>query len=239
MHFGCLLISENNSEETIYEEMEKYSECSEEYFELEDYTDEVIEKYNCEIDTIKRNNGEFSFELKKFLKQYPNFSNYAYKEFGYETHEMEGGEKYGYLSNPNSFYDWCVIGGRWRLTLSNKNNEVITSFKLKDLNFEDTGFIKYFSEIWNKIFDKNYIYKNREEEIDFKDYRAIIESEQLTKEDFIDKYKSYNLSGIEWIVWPDGEEMFETSKKEPVIERLKELKKKYPEHYITVIDCHI
>ena len=33
--------------------------------------------------------------------------------------------------------------------------------------------------------------------------------------------------------------MFETSKKEPVIERLKELQKKYPEYYITVIDCHI
>ena len=216
MHFGCLLISENNSEETIYEEMEKYSECSEEYFELEDYTDEVIKKYNCEIDTIKRNNGEFSFELKNFLEQYPNLSEYADKEFGYATHKIKDGERYGYL-----------------------NNEVITSFKLKDLNFENNGFIKYFSEIWNKIFDKNYICKNREEEIDFKDYRAIIESEQLTKEDFIDKYKSYNLSGIEWIVWPDGEEMFETSKKEPVIERLKELQKKYPEHYITVIDCQV
>ena len=107
------------------------------------------------------------------------------------------------------------------------------------MNFEDTGFIKYFSEIWDKIFDKNYICKNREEEIDFKDYREIIKSEKLTKEDFIDKYKSYNLSHIEWAVWPDGEEMFDTSKKGPVIERLKELQKEYPEHYITVLDCHV
>ena len=239
MHFGCLLISENNSEETIYEEMEKYSECSEEYFELEDYTDEVIEKYNCEINTIKKNNGEFSFELKKFLKQYPNLSNYAYKEFDYATQETKDGERYGYLNNPNSFYDWCVIGGRWRLTLSNKNNEVVTSLKFKELNFEDTGFIKYFSKIWDKISDKSYIYKNREEEIDFKDYIDIIKSEQLTKEDFVKKYKSYNLSGIEWVVSPDCYEMFDTSKKEPLIERLKELQKEYPEHYITVIDCHI
>ena len=36
MHFGCLLISEDNSENTIYEKMEKYSECSEKYLELED-----------------------------------------------------------------------------------------------------------------------------------------------------------------------------------------------------------
>jgi hypothetical protein len=239
MHFGCLLISEDNSEDIIYEEMGKYSESNEEYFELEDYTDEVINKYIVELNEIKKNNGEFSFEIKDFLKKYPSISNYAYKKFDYETHEMKDGEKYGYLSNPNSFYDWCVIGGRWRLTLSNKNNEVATSFKFKDLNFEDTGFIKYFSEIWDKIFDKNYIFKNREEEIDFKDYKEIIESKQLTKEDFINKYKSYNLSSIEWIVWPDGEEMFETSKKEPVIERLKELQKEYPEHYITVLDCHI
>ena len=239
MHFGCLLISEDNSEDTIYEEMERYSECSEKYLELEDYTDEVIEKYNCEINTIKKNNGEFSFELKNFLEQYPNMSEYADKKFGYETHETENGEKYGYLNNPNSFYDWCVIGGRWRLTLSNKNNEVVTSLKFKDLNFEDTGFIKHFSEIWDKIFDKSYICKNKEEEIDFKDYKEIIKSEQLTKEDFIDKYKNYNLSHIEWVVWPNGEEMFETSKKGPVIEKLKELQKEYPEHYITVLDCHI
>jgi len=239
MHFGCLLISEDNSEDAIYEEMDKYSECSEEYLELQDFTDEVVEKYNCEINEIKKDNGEFSFEIKNFLKKYPSLSEYADKEFDYATHKTKDGEKYGYLSNPNSFYDWCVIGGRWRLTLSNKNNEIVTSLKFKDLNFEDTGFIKFFSELWNKIFDKSYICKNREEEIDLKDYREIIKSEQLTKEDFVEKYKSYNLSGIEWIVWPDGVEMFDTSKKEPLIERLKELQKEYPEHYITVLDCHI
>lgn len=238
MHFGCLLISEDNSEDTIYEEMERYSECSEKYLELEDYTNEVIEKYIATLNEIKKNNGEFSFETKDFLKKYPSLSTYAYKEFGYETHETENGEKYGYLNNPNSFYDWFVIGGRWSLTLSNKN-KVITSCKFKDLNFEDTGFIKYFSEIWDKIFDKNYIYKDKEEKIVFKDYRKIIESEELTKETFIDRYKTYNLYGIEWVVWPDGEEMFETSKKGPVIERLKELQKEYPEHYITVLDCHV
>lgn len=68
MHFGCLLISEDNSEDAIYEEMEKYSETNEDYFELEDYTDEVINKYNTELNKIKKDNGEFSFELKKFLK---------------------------------------------------------------------------------------------------------------------------------------------------------------------------
>ena len=176
MHFGCLLISEDNSEGAIYDEMDKYSECSEEYIELEDHTDEIIDKYIAELNEIKRNNSEFSFEIKDFLKKYPSLSEYAGKEFDYATHETKDGEKYGYLYNPNSFYDWCKIGGRWRLTLSNKNNEVITNCKFKDLNFEDTGFIKYFSEIWDKIFDKNYICKNREEEIDFKDYREIIVS---------------------------------------------------------------
>lgn len=239
MHFGCLLISEDNSEDIIYEEMGKYSESNEEYFELEDYTNEVIDEYNAELNQIKKDNGEFSFELKNFLKQYHNLSDYAYKKFCYETHEMKDSEKYGYLSNPNSFYDWCIIGGRWSLTLNNKNDEIVKTCKLKDLNFEDTGFIKYFSEIWNKLYDENYICKNREEEIYFKDYKEIIESEQLTKENFIDKYKDYNLSGIEWIVWPDGAEMFDTPKKEPVIEKLKELQKEYPEHYITILDCHI
>ena len=238
MHFGCLLISEDNSEDTIYEEMEKYSECNEDYFELEDYTDEVIDKYFAELNQVKKDNGEFSFEIKDFFKKYPSLSVYADKEFDYRTHKIENEEKYGYLINPNSFYDWCVIGGRWRLTLSNKNNEIATSFKFKDLNFEDTGFIKYFSKIWDKLHDKN-ICKDKEKEIDFKYYKEIIESEKLTKENFINKYKSYNLSGIHWIVWPHGEEMFEVSKKEPLIEKLKELQKEYPEHYITILDCHI
>lgn len=111
MHFGCLLISEDNSEDAIYEEMDKYSEYSEKYLELQDYTDEVIEEYIEKINEIEKNNGKFSFEIKDFLKKYPSISDYAYKEFGYETYEIENGEKYGYLSNPNSFYDWCEIGG--------------------------------------------------------------------------------------------------------------------------------
>lgn len=239
MHFGCLLISEDNFEDTIYEKMEKYDESNEEYFELEDYTDEVIDKYNAELNQIKKDNGEFSFELKNFLKQYFNLSIYAKKEFCYETQETKYGEKYGYLKNHNGFYDWFVIGGRWKFTLSNKNNEVITSFKFKDLNFEDTGFIKYFSKLWDNLFDKNYIFKDKKEKDDFEYYKRIIKEESLTKETFVDKYKSYNLYGIEWIVWPDEAEMFDTSKKEPVIEKLKELQKEYPEHYITILDCHI
>lgn len=239
MHFGCLLISEDNSEETIYEEMGKYSECNEEYFELEDYTDEVIEKYNCEINTIKKENGEFSFELKNFLEEYHNLSEFASKEFGYETQENKDGERYGYLSNPNSFFDWCEIGGRWKLALSNKNNEIVTSMKFKDLSFEDTGFIKHFSELWDKIFDKNYICKNEEEENCFIVYKKIIESEKLTKETFINKNKSYNLSGIKCIVHSNDYEMLEEVDKGMLIERLKFLQKEYPEHYITVIDCHI
>lgn len=239
MHFGCLLISEDNSEDTIYEEMKEYSECNEDYFELEDYTDEVIDKYIAKINQIKKDNGEFSFELKRFFKEYPSLSTYAKKEFGYETQETKYGEKYGYLNNPNSFYGWCVIGGRWKLTLNNKNNEIVTSCKLKDLNFEDTGFIKYFSEIWNKLYDENYICKNEEEKENFEYYKRIIESEKLTKEDFIDKHKSYNLYGIDYIVWPNNYETFDTSEKGPVIEKLKELQKEYPEHYITVLDCHV
>ena len=66
MHFGCLLISEDNSEDIIYEEMGKYSESNEEYFELEDYTDEVINKYIVELNEIKKNNGE---RIRKTIKR--------------------------------------------------------------------------------------------------------------------------------------------------------------------------
>lgn len=49
-----------------------------------------------------------NYPLKKIYK---TLKEYAEEYHGYVYNEKEDG--YGYYSNPNAFYDWYVIGGRW------------------------------------------------------------------------------------------------------------------------------
>ena len=49
-----------------------------------------------------------NYPLKKLYK---TLGEYAEQYHGYVYNEEEQG--YGYYSNPNAFYDWYVIGGRW------------------------------------------------------------------------------------------------------------------------------
>lgn len=49
-----------------------------------------------------------NYPLKKVYK---TLKKYAEEYHGYVYNEEEEG--YGYYSNPNAFYDWYVIGGRW------------------------------------------------------------------------------------------------------------------------------
>lgn len=46
-----------------------------------------------------------------YKKIYKTFDDFAKKCCGFTYNEHFGG--YGYTFNPNAFYDWCVIGGRW------------------------------------------------------------------------------------------------------------------------------
>ena len=46
-----------------------------------------------------------------YKKLYKSFEEFAEKGKGFTYNEHFGG--YGYTYNPNAFYDWCVIGGRW------------------------------------------------------------------------------------------------------------------------------
>lgn len=53
-------------------------------------------------------------------KMYKSFEECAEKFFGLEYDEEYGG--YGYMRNPDSFWDWYRIGGRWPLAFLVKND---------------------------------------------------------------------------------------------------------------------
>lgn len=55
-----------------------------------------------------------------FRKIYSSFSEYATDYCGYSYNEEE--DQYGYFSNPDAFWDWYVIGGRWPYELLVKDD---------------------------------------------------------------------------------------------------------------------
>ena len=60
---------------------------------------------------------------------YESLEVYANDYHGYEPHEIDGVTKYGYFDNPNSKWDWYVIGGRWNGQLGGKNVRPAQWFK--------------------------------------------------------------------------------------------------------------
>jgi len=52
-----------------------------------------------------------AFEKYPFKKAYKSMADYAERYCYHDYHEEQ--QAYGYYTNPNSFWDWYAIGGRW------------------------------------------------------------------------------------------------------------------------------
>ena len=114
-------------------------DCPEEYLEFHDVTDEYLERFNTErTEMVRMDDGTLvskydeRFRRKKdtlsdtgpdyvypegakiesvlFKDAYPSFDAFMKDYAGYEQNE-EG--RYGYTENPNCFWDWYQLGGRW------------------------------------------------------------------------------------------------------------------------------
>lgn len=68
-----------------------------------------------------------------YKKLYKSFEEFAEKGMGYTYNEHFGG--YGYTFNPEGFYDWCVIGGRWPRRFLVK--EDCTEYSLGNCSLDD------------------------------------------------------------------------------------------------------
>lgn len=125
-HF--IVLTNLSKDDSIYERMAPYSECTEDlcYLEFEDCTEELINHYKTDtVEAYQMLDGTFvnkypqklSEEQQKILplikkcpvaKVYPTLEKYA-EYYGYT--EVDG--KYGYYTNPDAFYDWFSEGGRF------------------------------------------------------------------------------------------------------------------------------
>lgn len=95
-------------------------DCPTEYLEFNDVYDEVAAEYASESEDV--------------LSKYPDFESYITKYHGYEFDKTHN--TYGYWYNPNSKWDWYVIGGRWKGYLFNKQGEKTNVAMKGNIDFE-------------------------------------------------------------------------------------------------------
>lgn len=93
-HFSVLVIGDNVEEQLAPYQENNMDDFPEEYLEFNDETEEVENDYKDRDKKYKDMN------IEEFAKEYN----------GYEKND-DG--KFGYMYNPNSYWDWYVIGGRW------------------------------------------------------------------------------------------------------------------------------
>lgn len=186
----------------------------------EDYISSVMEKYSEEFEVeqyIDKTKEEVIKEFKDSKKKYPEYKDKTLKDWAKDWYGSDLDEKGNSLStfNPDSFYDWYEIGGRWDGELTDKKGE--NTIKIKDL-------IKKFKEKEDKDKIKKLI-KNIEGETEYNRYllySLIINGEYI-------KSKEYG-----WFGMSNDIKSPNKWKKEYL-----EILEKHKEDFMINLDCHV
>lgn len=142
-HFTVIVVGDNIEESLAPYQENNMGDCPEEYMEFCDQTDFVLEKWKSmkvskgetvsykkpvrqgiealkdslenkkpEYETIEETiPKDYRYELSDtYCVSYETFEIFVKEYFGYNIHE-DG--SIGYRHNPNSYWDWYQIGGRW------------------------------------------------------------------------------------------------------------------------------
>lgn len=168
------------------------------------------------------------------------------------TYTDDNGAVETYMCNPNAKWDWWRIGGRWNNYLTEKSGLKTNSTKIKDLIFPiDQEVYDWCIRRWELIVDGDIPNTEGDKElIDCERYKPEYYTERYESKEEYAKSEATPMTFA--VLTPDGEwhepgEMgwFGISNTEP--ENEKEWRKNYhnfimsqdPEHYITIVDCHI
>lgn len=96
-HFTVMVIGNDPESQLAPYQENNMGNCPEEYLEFNDMTESLKSDWESEGEETKQ--------------EYNNdFDQYASEYHGYKKQE-DG--RYGYFSNPNSKWDWYLLGGRW------------------------------------------------------------------------------------------------------------------------------
>ena len=139
-HFTVLVIGDNIREQLAPFQENSMGDCPKKYLAFQDDETDMLEEYETgtsrrvvmpdgslrkPYDDIFRKSGEFSIgsgthEVPADLEQrevpfkelYASFEDFACEYHGHDERDPEMG-RYGHWSNPNSRWDWYLLGGRW------------------------------------------------------------------------------------------------------------------------------
>lgn len=96
-HFTVMVIGDNPEKQLAPYQENNMGDCPKEYLEFNDLTESLKSDWESENEETKQ-------------KCNNDFDHYASEYQGY-TKQKDG--RYGYWHNPNSKWDWYVLGGRW------------------------------------------------------------------------------------------------------------------------------
>lgn len=159
-------------------------------------------------------------------------------------------EKKGYWENPNAKWDWFVIGGRWSNLIKNRNGDRSDVEKISNIDLSiDEKFYKEFMRYWEVVVEEQELLPT-ENKMDFLNFykKEYYTDRYKTKENFATRQASFGTFAAvtphgEWIEkgnmgwWGANDATDESIEK--YINQFNQLLEKYPEYYLTVVDCHI
>lgn len=124
-HFSVLVIGKDIDTQLAPFQENNMSDCPKEFL--------VFEKTNLEEKKKDYLNDTTSKGIP-LKEEYSTFKDYL-EDYCSEQIDDEMGE-YGYWTNPNSKWDWYVVGGRWSNMLTLKNGQKVNSALAKDIDFD-------------------------------------------------------------------------------------------------------
>lgn len=176
---------------------------------IKDLRDKLLEVSNPENDIVKyienlsnviSENGDIHYIYDVHLKLidppkkipikdvYPVYSRYLEEWCGYSKDETLN--KYGHWKNPNSKWDWYVLGGRYDNYFKLKNGTYTNQSKKSDIDFE--GMAKEAEEkailYWEEALSKNLTIGSR--------YHSYGIKKEDTKESYIKSFKSISTYAV-------------------------------------------
>lgn len=251
-HFNVAVITSSEPSANMLDELlipycEDADYVPEEYLEFSEVED--IEEYkkffNDSNNTTKVNgvNIPLSKAYKSFKEYMEDYEGYTYNK---ET------KTFGYWCNPDAKWDWHVLGGRWNNMLPTKNHSKVNTCQIKDVDWDiNKKNIPRYKREWEVLVEGDKP-QNDYEELLIKDRPFYHKPEWLlndygSKENYIYCMSSiitfatlfegnwYEEATMGWF----GVSHSEEGQKDSYREKFSEIISKYPNYWITIVDCHI
>ena len=243
-HFTVAVITEDIGE--LERLMEPYYEGLETDPRVDMTKQELIDEHKALMESIKTGESKYLVERDKE----ENLLGMTQEEFSKWYHGGTFDEEGNLLTtyNPNSKWDWYVVGGRWKNLLKLKDGSRADYAKIKDIDFSpDMVAYKEAERFWEIVVEGQPLKEGEEAPFNLykeqyyldlygtKERYAEMQSKFLTFA-LINEGEWYEKGQMGWFGMSNA-----TKESSTEFEELfdKAIKNANPEHYLVIVDCHI